>query len=428
MEIVLETVRACSTVPFLAVCIFLLIERRYSFYSTLCIFWVSIVSILIFNEYFLIFYGIDYLSRIFPITVILPFLALTFLLSKYRDGRALFAGLTAGVLCLLGCAIGIFPYLFSHSLLLNLILKLIGFAVVLVFIVKVLRKPYFEIIHQLDRGWLVICSVPFMLLFSICLLVCYPGMLVISTGYILTLLFLIFAIVSAYFLIYFLFKQLQKQAQDEQNRQSLTLQSALLKKQEASILQSEHQTRIYHHDLRHYTRILISYLNTQRYEEALELTKTMDTLFESSKIEKFCSNLPINSILTTYINEARKNNIRVDHKLDLPQSLTIDALDLAVVFANAIENAIQACTKIPEADNRRLTLIGRQSGHLLIIQIKNTYTGSSHFYPDTLPPILDDEHGIGSRSIAAFAKKYDASLYVTAKNGWFELRILINLP
>ena len=60
-----------------------------------------------------------------------------------------------------------------------------------------------------------------------------------------------------------------------------------------------------------------------------------------------------------------------------------------------------------------------------MLKVENTYNGKVRFGSDGLPLSSEDGHGIGTRSIAAFCKKYDASWSYDASDGWFILRIAL---
>ena len=63
-------------------------------------------------------------------------------------------------------------------------------------------------------------------------------------------------------------------------------------------------------------------------------------------MEEYCETCMLNVILSTYINKAKKEEIEVACKADLPENISNDNIELGLIFTNAIENAILACKKI----------------------------------------------------------------------------------
>ena len=59
-----------------------------------------------------------------------------------------------------------------------------------------------------------------------------------------------------------------------------------------------------------------------------------------------------------------------------------------------------------------------------MFQIANPIEHPVSFGKDGLPLAEGEQHGFGSRSIAAFCKKYDATCHYEQQNGWFTLRVI----
>ena len=103
----------------------------------------------------------------------------------------------------------------------------------------------------------------------------------------------------------------------------------------------------------------------------------------------------------------------------------MDAAELSTVFANAIENAIHACSRQAPGTDKRLE-IHCVSAPQFLVEIANTYDGTVEFDEKNLPMAREPGHGIGTLSISTFAKKYGALLDYKAEAGMFRLRLLIN--
>ena len=101
----------------------------------------------------------------------------------------------------------------------------------------------------------------------------------------------------------------------------------------------------------------------------------------------------------------------------------MDAIELSTVFANALENAIHGCQALA-ADKRRLSLTCVCSPSLMI-EIANTCDETAIFDTSGIPVSTRSGHGTGTRSIAAFAQKYDAWTSYEMKDGWFTLQIAL---
>lgn len=93
------------------------------------------------------------------------------------------------------------------------------------------------------------------------------------------------------------------------------------------------------------------------------------------------------------------------------------------MLSNALDNAVNACMKI-ENEHKRMLCIKTRNLNQYMIEIANTFNGVVEFDDDGLPKSLDRDHGIGTRSIAVFAKRNDALLNYSVDRSWFGLRIV----
>ena len=93
--------------------------------------------------------------------------------------------------------------------------------------------------------------------------------------------------------------------------------------------------------------------------------------------------------------QAEQLNISMEIKVALPKELPVDAFELSIVFANALENAIQAVKGVPE-EQRRIICKSVMYPRFMI-EIANTYTGEITFDRHGVPLAEKLGHGIGIR-------------------------------
>ena len=93
--------------------------------------------------------------------------------------------------------------------------------------------------------------------------------------------------------------------------------------------------------------------------------------------------------------------------------------ELATALANAIENAVNACEKLPKEE--RHIEIKVLSKPKFIIMVRNSFDGQVEFDRDGIPINRNEEHGIGTQSIAAFCEKLGGYYQFTAKDKVFTL-------
>ena len=108
----------------------------------------------------------------------------------------------------------------------------------------------------------------------------------------------------------------------------------------------------------------------------------------------------------------------------------ISALDLYLLFGNALDNAIESSLSIPDSDKRFLSVNIRKVHQLALISVKNYYQAVPQF-KDKLPVTTKNntvEHGYGMKSIQAVVSKYNGQLEIHTDHNIFELDIMFPVP
>ena len=124
-------------------------------------------------------------------------------------------------------------------------------------------------------------------------------------------------------------------------------------------------------------------------------------------------------MLSSYLRKAREQDIRLSLRLAFPEELPVNETELATVFANALENAIHACMKLPKED--RFLEIKVISSPQFIIMVRNSFTGTVTFSESGIPQAPEEGHGFGTRSIAAFCGKLGGHYQFKAEGNVFTL-------
>ena len=113
----------------------------------------------------------------------------------------------------------------------------------------------------------------------------------------------------------------------------------------------------------------------------------------------------------------------------------VSASDLYSLFGNALDNAIEAVSKLPDTSKRSISLVVHESHGAAVIHLENYYDGRSRLeFRDGLPVttkrdssgLLDKtNHGFGLRSMRMICERYGGTLTTSAEDGVFRLDVLI---
>lgn len=186
----------------------------------------------------------------------------------------------------------------------------------------------------------------------------------------------------------------------------------------------------FRHDMRHHFGI-ISTLNAEGEKEALEeyLQRYVDAYEQFEKIQ-ICEYPLVNTILKYYIERCHQLEIQPKIVSNLKEDMGFDPVDITVLLGNCMENAINACRQLPEADRYICVKIMKMNGSLLIY-IENTMNFDETGNPkkaDTVRSLsMGKWAGYGTESIYKVAKKYDGSAEFKREKNHFIAQIILNL-
>ena len=138
----------------------------------------------------------------------------------------------------------------------------------------------------------------------------------------------------------------------------------------------------------------------------------------------YCEDPAINAAVCHYASMAEQAGIRTEICLDIPDNLDVDPIGFSMVISNLMENAIHSCQNLPQGKTPYLRLTCHPVGRLLL-EIENPCSPDTTLDGNGLPAVRSEGHGIGSKSVAAFARNYDAELLYEIANGVFRVRLLV---
>lgn len=177
------------------------------------------------------------------------------------------------------------------------------------------------------------------------------------------------------------------------------------------------------HDRRHFNNMLLGLLEQGKTTEAATLLKKQNQVVpQISKV--YCENPAVNAAVCHYAALAEQSGVDTAIELDIPRELTVDSLELSMAVSNLMENAIQACGKLASNSEPYLRFTCRNVGRLLL-EIENPCAENTTLDENGYPIAHEDGHGVGSKSVITFAKKYDGELIYHMECGVFRVRLLV---
>lgn len=203
-------------------------------------------------------------------------------------------------------------------------------------------------------------------------------------------------------------------------------QDSILKKQRDEVENVYNTMRGWRHDYHNHMQTLKAYLAMNQIEEIEKYLDHLEEDLDSIDIAIRTGNTSVNAILSSKISIAQKNAINVSCKATVPQNLKISDVHLCAVIGNLLDNAIEACEKVP-VQNRFIRVYIGIFKQQLYISVTNATETTRRKKLTELITTKKGEHGLGLRRVDKIVAQYDG--YVNRKNepGVFATEIMLGM-
>ncbi|WP_127841875.1 ATP-binding protein [Actinomyces wuliandei] len=229
-----------------------------------------------------------------------------------------------------------------------------------------------------------------------------------------------------------LYAQLEQDREEQAAREVATVR-ALLRSQHDQYLASKRVTDVVnrrYHDLRN----LVTAIRAET-DPGLRRDQ-LDELEDSVRPygAQYCTGNPVLDVILT-----DKGQACVEHGVTLTVMADgaavgfVSAVDLATMVGNALDNAVEACAQVDEADRRLVRVDLRTHQGLILLEVENTFATPPVFSADGSELVTSKEdpaaHGFGVTSIRHAAAAYGGEVTASVtQEGTFVLRVLLPLP
>ena len=113
--------------------------------------------------------------------------------------------------------------------------------------------------------------------------------------------------------------------------------------------------------------------------------------------------------------------------MQIPKSCSIDEMDLCVLFGNLLDNALEACERLPENEKRFINIQAQLVKRCFLLEVKNSCGLPEAVKMGTTRKANPDEHGIGLGNIKDVVQKYGGVMDMEVKKNVFLISILLPL-
>ena len=318
---------------------------------------------------------------------------------------------------------GLIDYALDGGGAVTLLLRLVSYPLLEYAVWRWLRRPFLEIGSSFRRGWTLFAALTGTCYVILALVSVYPTMIFQRPEDIPMAVALLVLVALTYTTIFIVLRQQNELSRVRERQRILEAQAGMMERRAFEVRRSEEKLAIERHNLRHRLQSVAALVQQGDGAAALEYIGASQQALDGTSRPRLCQNVVLDALLSSYLEHIRELGIALETRIVIPDTLPVDATELSTVFANALENAVQACEGVPQAERRICCTCVAEPR--LMFEIGNTYAGAVTFGPDGLPLSERPGHGLGTRSIMAFAEKHGAVCRFRAENGWFKVQVAL---
>lgn len=129
-------------------------------------------------------------------------------------------------------------------------------------------------------------------------------------------------------------------------------QNTLVGRQFEEIRNTYHEMRGWRHDYKNHMQVLKIYVENRQWEECMAYIAQMNQdLSDVDHVIK-TGNVMADAIVNSKVSLAKAKNIRLDVTVKIPKEMPVSDVEFCVLFGNLMDNAIEACEKIADEEER----------------------------------------------------------------------------
>ena len=190
---------------------------------------------------------------------------------------------------------------------------------------------------------------------------------------------------------------------------------------------NQRQVRKLRHDLNNHLMVVGGLLEDGKRDEAEKyFFQLSGKVLKSSRV--FCKNSVVNALLNAKYDLMEEADVDTFFNISIDGMMMIDDVSLCTIFANTMDNALEACLKMKDPQDRWIHLRARyaENGYFSY-EITNSKQNEikmkrERFISDKADPAF---HGVGISSVKEIVERYGGTLDISFTDDEFKVVILI---
>ena len=218
----------------------------------------------------------------------------------------------------------------------------------------------------------------------------------------------------------------------EENRDIRFANQQLLIQQDhyAKLIKGQKVTRSLWHDMKNFLIAVHTYIDSCEYDALKAEVKKMNENLQNANKDIITGNLVIDALLNSKNIDADKMGVKLVIDAAIPEKLDLNSIDLCIIIGNAIDNAIEACTRIEENMDKQVDISIYYKNNTLLISISNpvnvkSIISNNGSFISSKNNSEAEFHGYGLYNIRKAVNSHSGNLVTNMNNNKFILKVII---
>lgn len=232
--------------------------------------------------------------------------------------------------------------------------------------------------------------------------------------------FLLCIVFTAFCIVYY--KEFEQKLEAKNKEQIVRITAEQQTREIEAVKKSEQEIRLLRHDMRLLLNSLAVCIENGKSEQAQEMIAAYTSHVEGTKLERFCANETVNYVLSHFAAKCHAEHVAFSHTVEIGE-LKVDDILFASILSNALDNALNAQSVLPES-KRNVKLMLKDSDGRLLLSVKNPVKDKPEFR-DGLPVTSRKDHGYGTQSIRYMAERLGGNCQFLCQDDLFIVRVIL---
>lgn len=235
-------------------------------------------------------------------------------------------------------------------------------------------------------------------------------------------------VVASIIIILLLFRRVIKENKEKTKNELMKNKLDMQYEHYLSVQESHMKVKKLYHDINNHICCIDNLKNNNK--EVSEYINNLKDEIKSFKNNYNTGNIILDIIINEKSDICSKKGIKFICDINFSKVDFIKPIDVSSIFANILDNAIEACDKIHDEDvEKYIRIKGTISKAYFVIKCENSKVNNIKFKKNKLLTDKMDKfvHGIGTQSIKSSLDKYDGELLFEDEKDKFTLNLYIPL-